>query len=126
MKVERKIIIIEIKKRKKRRREKKVEFCETPLKFIKAKIKWVYVGNRIKKSGNKETEKIIDEMKGKLKEIGVKIVRGDKPKSRSGGMSIIIHCNNKSKPQYDKKERDVVGTNNAIYIKSWKNGAISG
>ena len=108
------------KKIRKYKERKKVEFCETPLKFIKSKIKWVYVGNRIKKRGNKETEKIIEEMKTKLRESGVKIVRGDKPKCKSGGMSITIHCDDKKKPTYEKRGRDIVGTNNAVYIKSWK------
>ena len=107
-------------KNMKYKEKKRVEFCETPLKFIKSKIKWVYVGNRIKKRGNKETEKIIEEMKTKLRESGVKIVRGDKPKCKSGGMSITIHCDDKKKPTNVNRNRDIVGTNNAIYIKSWK------
>ena len=59
-------------------------------------------------------------MKTKLRESGVKIVRGDKPKCKNGGMSITIHCDDKKKPTNVKRNRDIVGTNNAIYIKSWK------
>ena len=59
-------------------------------------------------------------MKTKLRESGVKIVRGDKPKCKSGGMSITMHCDDKKKPTYEKRSRDIVGTNNAIYIYSWK------
>ena len=97
------------------RRKKRVEFSETPLRFIKSKIKWVYVGSRIKKKGNKETEKIIEEMKAMIKGFGVKIVRGNKPKSSGGGLSITIHSDNK---KGNKLERDIVGTNQAIYIKN--------
>ena len=59
-------------------------------------------------------------MKTKLRESGVKVVRGYKPKSKSVGMSINIHCDDKKKPTNVNRSRDIVGTNKAIYIKSWK------
>ena len=46
-------------------------------------------------------------------ESGVRIVRGNKPKSSSGGLTIAIMNDNKGK-------RDIIGTNKAIYIKTWK------
>ena len=51
-----------------------------------------------------------------IKGFGVRIARGNKPKSSSGGLTITIISDNDKK----KGKRDIVGTNKAIYIKTWK------